>query len=313
MGAPESPPTPRAPGAGHPEPASGCALARVALAGNPSDGYGGATLAMTIGGWPAYATVAPRTGGPCANPESNLVEATVSRFDRTRGTDSAPIAIRWSTTIPMTVGLGGSSAIVIATTRALCAHHGVALEPDELASFALAVETDDLGIAAGLQDRVAQAYGGLTFMDFAAGRNEALDPSLLPPLAVAWDEDAAEQSGVVHGDLRARYERGDENVHDAMKGLAGAARAARDALVAHDHQGFARAVDRTFDLRASVLDLDPRHVAMVRRARDAGAAANYTGSGGAVVAVCHGGRHRGGVIASLRDGGARTLAVDLTT
>jgi glucuronokinase len=42
-------------------------------------------------------------------------------------------------------------------------------------------------------------------------------------------------------------------------------------------------VDGSFDERAALLDLDPRHVAMVRAARAAGASANYAGSGGAIV------------------------------
>lgn len=37
----------------------------------------------------------------------------------------------------------------------------------EFPSIILSVETDELGIAAGLQDRVIQCYGGLVFMDFS--------------------------------------------------------------------------------------------------------------------------------------------------
>ena len=42
-------------------------------------------------------------------------------------------------------------------------------------------------------------------------------------------------------------------------------------------------MDASFDERAALLDLDPRHVAMVHAARGAGASANYAGSGGAIV------------------------------
>ncbi len=41
----------------------------------------------------------------------------------------AATAVTWRTSIPRGVGLGGSSAIVIATLRALCELHGVALAP----------------------------------------------------------------------------------------------------------------------------------------------------------------------------------------
>ena len=42
-------------------------------------------------------------------------------------------------------------------------------------------------------------------------------------------------------------------------------------------------LDASFDERSALLELDPRHVAMVRAARAAGASANYAGSGGAIV------------------------------
>ena len=62
--------------------------------------------------------------------------------------------MRWRTSIPRGVGLGGSSAIVIAVLRALCALHGTELDPARMAELALAIETEDLAIAAGPQDRV---------------------------------------------------------------------------------------------------------------------------------------------------------------
>ena len=65
--------------------------------------------------------------------------------------------------------------------------------------------------------------------------------------------------------------------------MRGHARAARDALHSGDQPRSPRAVDASFDERAALLDLDPRHVAMVRAARAAGASANYAGSGGAIV------------------------------
>jgi galactokinase/mevalonate kinase-like predicted kinase len=282
-------------------PGRGFAYARAALAGNPSDGYGGAVLAVTLPWWRASAEAQPAPDA-LADPANALVEATVRRFAREHETGAA--AVSWATEIPQRVGLGSSSALVIAILRALCELHAVELDPAELAELALAVETEDLGIVAGLQDRVVQAYGGLVFMDFyAAGggrRYELLDDSLLPPLLIAWQAEAAATSGEVHGDLRARHRRGEAHVHDAMRELASSAARAREALVARDAERFAGCVDRTFDLRAELLDLDPRCVEMVNAARGAGAAANYTGSGGAIVAVCRDARHAGRVADALQ-------------
>jgi glucuronokinase len=217
--------------------------------------------------------------------------------------------IRWDTNIPRSVGLAGSSAIVIAVLRALCASHHIALAPDALARMALEVETEALGITAGLQDRIAQAYGGLTFMDFGTPeRFEPLDAALLPPVVVALQTAPGEDSGIVHGDLRARYRRGEPRVHEALADLARLAHRARDAVLAGDGDALAACADGSFDARARMLDLDPRHVAMVGLARAAGAGANYAGSGGAIACVCRDAGHQRDVLDVLTRGGCTTVA-----
>jgi glucuronokinase len=279
--------------------ATASAFARAALAGNPSDGYGGATLAVEIRDFCATVEIAPASA-PSVSPPSELVSATVSRFTRELAPAAEPVAIEWSTSIPRAVGLGGSSAIVVATLRALCSSSGVQLSAAMLAEFALAVEMEELGIAAGLQDRVAQAYGGLTFMDFSGeGRYEPLSPDLLPPLFLAWREDAGGHSGEVHRDLRARHARGEPDVTAAMIELSEMARSARDALLAGDRDAFARHVDGSFDVRLQILPVDYRHVAMIGCARQLGASANSAGSGGAIVGTCTDERHRDEVVAAL--------------
>ena len=272
--------------------AEGHAAARAALAGNPSDLYGGAVLAVTLPS-PGAQVVAEPADELLVEPPNPLVEAGARRLGVTA-------RIAWSTTIPRSVGLGGSSALVIATLRALRE-----MEPAELAELALAIEVEDLGIAAGPQDRYAQAYGGLTFMEFAGEPPECepLDPSLLPPLVVAWREAAAEGSGAVHGRLR---KAADE---EPLRRLAQSARTARYALVDRDLGKFARCVDASFDARRELMVLDPRHVEMIEAARAAGASANYTGSGGAIVAVCEDQGHREAVENGLRAIGCEALAM----
>jgi glucuronokinase len=246
------------------------APARAALLGNPSDGYGGAVVAFAFHDFEAQVE---RCAGDDAHPDAvPLLRAAARRAG------DVLTGLRLRTSIPREVGLGGSSAIVIAALRAL----GVRLPADDLARLALAVEVEDLGIAAGLQDRLVQAHDGMLLMDFAAGSWEPLDLALLPPVYVAWREDAREASGPFHAGLRARFERGDASVVAAMAELADAARRGASALRAGDHAELARLVDRTFDLRASFAELDPRHVRMVELARAAGASANYAGSGGAI-------------------------------
>ena len=263
----------------------GAAPARAALAGNPSDGYGGAVLAVAVEQWLAEAWAEPASG-PHPTPSSEVVAATLERFDRDLVPGARNTAVRWQTAIPRQVGLGGSSAIVIATARALCQLHSVTLAPAAMADFALAVETEELGGVAGLQDRVAQAFGGVTFMDFAGpqARYESLDPALVPELVIAWRTEAGADSSAIHAPLRERHARGEAGVMGAMRLLAQAAHAARRALLRADRAAFADCLDRSFDLRRQIVELDPHDVAMIDAARAAGAAANYTGSGGAIVA-----------------------------
>jgi galactokinase/mevalonate kinase-like predicted kinase len=249
-------------------------------------------LAVTLPSLGAH--VAGRRADELAiEPPNPLVEAAARRL-------GVRAKIAWSTTIPRSIGLGGSSALVIATLRAFGT-----LDRDELAELALAVEVEDLGIAAGPQDRYAQAYGGLTFMEFAGDRPECnpLDPSLLPPLVVAWRDAASEDSGAVHGGLRETLDS------EPLRHLADAARKARRALIDGDLRQFARCVDASFDARAELMTLDPRHVEMITTARAAGASANYTGSGGAIVAVCRDRGHRASVEAALERMRCRTLAL----
>jgi galactokinase/mevalonate kinase-like predicted kinase len=286
--------------------ADAVAHARAALAGNPSDGYGGAVLAFAFEELRAHAS-ATRAPALSIEPDTPLVRATVKRFARDYEPGALSSEIRWNTTIPRGVGLAGSSAIIIATLRALCELRGVRLGPRALAESALAIETEDLGIAAGLQDRLAQAHGGLLFMDFGHDRHEPLDAGALPPLLIAWRADAAKDSDRVHAPLRTRFERGEAAVIGCMTELAELARTARRALSEGDLDELAKCVDGSFDARRRVLALDPRHVEMIETARRCGAAANYTGSGGAVVCVCSDAGQRDEVKSALARIGADTL------
>jgi glucuronokinase len=292
------------------KPGRGRAHARAALAGNPSDGYRGAVLAVELHEFTAVAAARPAAGS-VAEPALDLVEAAIHRFAREHAPAAEHSAVHWLSSIPRSVGLGGSSAIVIATLRALCDLHRVTLDPDELAMLALHIETEDLGLTAGPQDRVAQAYGGVTFMDFASEepRYERLGLDRLPPLLLAWRPASAESSGVVHGELRGRYAAAEPEVLAAMRRLATAARRARDAVVEDDIAELRRCVDASFDLRRSILALDPRHVEMIELARAAGASANYTGSGGAIVCVCTNDSERLAVSEALAEAGCETARI----
>ena len=105
-----------------PSTARGRAFARAALLGNPSDGFGGKTLGFTFAELEAEVTLGSADDHASDRDEDarRLVEATVARFRRRHATDLPPLSGAVRTQIPREVGLGGSSAIITATLRALC-------------------------------------------------------------------------------------------------------------------------------------------------------------------------------------------------
>jgi glucuronokinase len=320
------------------------AYARSALLGNPSDGYGGRTISFAFADFSARAVVYewPRleiVPGPSdqvsfagiseltADVEANgyygglrLVKAAIKQFaDWCRQASTVPdrtFSIRYESSIPRGVGLGGSSAIVTAVLRALFEFHELEIPLQNLPSLALSVETEELGIAAGLQDRVAQAYQGLTYMNFdpalvettGHGAYEPLDPTLLPPLLIAYLPDAGQPSHDAHAAVRDRHRDGDGEIRETMGAIAGLADRGREALLARDHEELARLMTANLGLRERVFDLDPRHMRMAELAADVGAGANYTGSGGAIVAVPGDEAAAGELVDRLRSEGCLTLA-----
>lgn len=262
-------------------------FARAALAGNPSDGYGGAVLAIPIPELAAVASIEESDDFSirAADPELHrLLAATAAEFVARVG----PIAggtLSAITTIPRSVGLAGSSALVVSALRALAATNGHEWRTIALAEAALAVERDRLGIAAGLQDRLVQAAGALVAMEFDPIGFRAVECRMELPLFVAWDTAAAESSDTVHRSLRRRFDAGDVHVRTSMDGLAEQARAGAAAIERCDLRGLASAINRTFEIRALMVDIDPATRRLADIGRRAGAAMNTAGSGGSVVGL----------------------------
>ena len=99
------------------------------------------------------------------------MKATISRFAQYCAEHAIQLpeknfAVRYRSNIPRHVGMAGSSALVTATLRCLMEYYEVAIPEEIQPNLILSVETDELGISAGLQDRVIQVYQQCVFMDF---------------------------------------------------------------------------------------------------------------------------------------------------
>jgi glucuronokinase len=286
--------------------------ARAGLVGNPSDAFGGAIVGLAIDELRATVTAEPALTVELEAAGKTLeLEGFADLSETERRPRTGPLALMWAaakrftserptslsskariklegSSIPPGVGLAGSSAIVIATLRALGELFGEEIADRDLPSIALAAEREELGITAGLGDRVVQVYGGLVYLDLARAdgpRVEPLDASRLPDVFVAWRPGAATDSGDVHREMRERFKAGETEVVEAMREIASLARAALKPLLTGDTGGLGILMERNLELRRALYDLDERHTEMADVAHGLGAAVNYTGSGGAIVGL----------------------------
>ncbi len=298
--------------------------ARAGLLGNPSDMYGGKVISFLIRDFCARVrlwespsvTLRPhpehdRTEFANLLDLVNSVErhgyygmqrvvfAACKRFveyarERSIKLRRANFTIEYETSIPRQSGLGGSSAMIIATLRALLKFHRVPerkVLARQLAELALSVETKELGIAAGLQDRVVQSYGGLAYMDFSAGKGKytRLSSRSLPRFGLAYlaeDQFGTLESGRVHSEVRYRWERGDREVRKSMAGIARCALLGKKALSGGDQKSLARLINRNFELRRKLFGdaaLGAHNIRLVEIAREQGLAAKLPGSSGAAL------------------------------
>jgi len=318
---------------------TGIAHARAGLLGNPSDQYGGKTIAFSIRDFCARVTIEGSDRFAVRHGPSDLIEfpsfleagetfrawgcddgirllrAAIRRFaDHWEGMQGVVeddrflrFEMRYETSIPRQVGLAGSSAIVIAALRALMAWFDVAIEPAVLAELALAAELEDLGIAAGPQDRVIQCYEGVMLMDLREPRTAAsytpLAPEILPPLFVAWNPRGGRASGRIHEGVRRRWREGDEEVHHAMAELTEMVDSGSACLQRGDHAVFRELMNRNFDIRAQLFPISKPNREMVEIGRSFGAGVKLCGSGGAVVGAPADGGQLGEIEKAYRGAG----------
>ena len=301
------------------------AYGRAGLIGNPSDGYFGKTISFIIRNFAAEVTCYESpTVSIVPGPRDNLVfdsraalvddvslngyyggirlvKATIKAFSdycEKAGIvlDDRNFTLEYQTSVPVRVGLAGSSAIITATMRAMMAFYGVDIVKPQLPNLILSVETRELGIGAGLQDRVAQVYEGMVFMDFdkelldgrGYGQYEYLEASQLPPVYVAYHDNLSEGTEITHNDLRSRFNRGEKAVVEGMKEFAGFAQEARDLLSTGKGPDIGPLMDANFDLRANLCRISEGNYRLVNAGRNLGAHVKFAGSGGAVVGVYDG-------------------------
>ncbi|XP_042863158.1 probable glucuronokinase 2 isoform X1 [Penaeus japonicus] len=308
-------------------PRSHRAYARVGIMGNPSDGFFGKTISLSIANFWAEVTIKASANlrllpHPLNDPTEfgslsdlygisnkegylgglRLLQATCKKFYNfcaTRGIalTRQNFTLSYDTNIPRQVGLAGSSAIVTATLKCLMDFFNLTdhdmpktLQPQ----FILEVEKEELRINAGLQDRVVQIYEGLVHMDFTRSLMESQGHGNyvhlgvdLPPLFLVYLPNPSD-SGKIHSDVAARWERGDEKVLAGMKQFAELTDEATKAIKNHDWSNLADLMNANFGLRRELYGdaaLGVDNLRMIEIGRSFGAAVKFPGSGGAVLGL----------------------------
>ena len=296
------------------------AYARAGLLGNPSDGYFGKTISITVKNFGAHVTLyqSPELKIEPQEQDINeyknihsliervkihgyyggdrLIKAAVKTFavycrNNDIRLENKNFTIRYDSTIPRQVGLAGSSAIITATVRALTQFYGVEIPVEIFPSVVLKVEAEELGINAGLQDRVIQAYDGCMYMDFnrnlvettGHGLYERLTPQVFDNLYIAYKVELGKVSGSVLNDIRSRYDKGDREVIETLQEIASLAERGKQLLIDGDTKELNALINRNFDLRRKIMRISDSNLQLIDTARACGASAKFAGSGGSVV------------------------------
>lgn len=295
---------------------------RAGLVGNPSDGYYGKTISTIIKNFSAKVTLyeSPEIEIiPSIQDEMKynnlddlmldvknngyygglrLLKGAVKKFydyckENQISIDQRNFSIRYETDIPRRLGLAGSSALVTATMKCLIEFYGVHIPKPILPNLILSVETEELDIAAGLQDRVIQVYEGVVFMDFdknllddrGYGKYESIDITLLPQLFLAYRNDLGEGSETIHQTVHDRWLEGDTGIISAMEDIAGYAQEARDKIIDGKGEEIGELLDKNFNRRLDIFKVSSENIEMVDIARSIGAHAKLSGSGGAIIGI----------------------------
>ncbi|MFT2007664.1 mevalonate kinase [Pontibacter sp. 13R65] len=320
------------------------AYARAAILGNPSDGYFGKTISLIVKNFGAHIllyespelVIEPQaqdinqfkniyelhdqivlTGYHGGVP---LVKASIKKFCEfcTKQGITLPnrnFTARYSASIPRQVGLSGSSAIIIATLRALSEFYKIDIPKVMFPSLALSVEAEELGITAGLQDRVIQVYEGVVYMDFEKeylqknghGIYEEIDPALLPNLFIAYKTELGKVSGTVLNNVRSRYDKGEEFVINTLASIADLAEQGKKALQNGDRKLLHELMDENFELRCKIMNISDSNKELVKTARSLGASAKFTGSGGSIIGIYYGNEMLNNLVTAFKRINARVI------
>lgn len=111
----------------------------------------------------------------------DLVKAVIQRMSKFNEGKTTGCDVVLHSDIPAGSGLGSSSTVCVALVGAMARYYRLALNQNEIAHLAYEIERIDLGIAGGLQDQYAAAFGGFNLMEFKKDLEVIVNPLRIPP------------------------------------------------------------------------------------------------------------------------------------
>ncbi|MBN1115964.1 MAG: hypothetical protein JXA77_02080 [Bacteroidales bacterium] len=320
------------------------AFARAGLLGNPSDGYFGKTISVSVRNFGARILIYESPELVIEEQEvdkneyrnmyqlvdsvkqtgyyggSRLVKAAIVKFwqyceENGIKFENKNFTIRYQTSIPRQVGLAGSSAIVTAAFKALLKFYQIDIPKHILATLILKAETEELNINAGLQDRVIQVYEGCVFMDFEKkhlikngfGKYESLKAENLPNLYLAYKTELSKVSGTVLNNIKEGFNSGDKLVIETLAEIADCAEEGKKAIQEKNFGRLNDLINLNFDLRKKIMNISDSNIELVETARKCGASAKFSGSGGAIIGTFEDDEMLRKLIVELRNINARVI------
>lgn len=268
------------------------APSRCGIIGNPSDIYGGFVVSSST---PMAAKCVLTLGEDGPRPQDpTLLNAALSRLPL-----NGSFTIEWSTEVPRSSGLAGSTALLAATVACILVARGeqhIVEDRVALAELVRDIERHEAGVMCGYQDAYMVVHGGVQAMDFSGKHPVNPGPPAkltslncsLPFLLVTTGVERL--SGSVHGPMSERWLAGDREVIEAMERITELGRTGAEALQAADWGTLASAMTENHTLVAklggsgeaidALIEKSLKHCALA--AKLAGA-----GMGGTVIALAH--------------------------
>jgi galactokinase/mevalonate kinase-like predicted kinase len=246
---------------------------RAGIVGNPTDGYGGTVIAVSLSER-AQVTLRPaeetllEIGGHrtlVRDPSdlkldgsyTDIAKAVLGTFEE--AVRNHRFHLSAETTIPVQAGLSGSTAMLVAILGAVLRLLDIPLNRYEIAETARKIEFEVMGVTCGFQDQYMASFGGLNCLDFR-GKEPPSQPStehrapstehgsaatllatveplgaFVPELPLVLANTGVKRlSGSVHKGLRERWIEGEPAVVQGYERIAAIAREAKPALLAGD-------------------------------------------------------------------------------